>query len=304
MVGIGARRRWRLVVLLVLAVALAAAGCAGKKSTSAGSGAASGGNALFQKLPSNIQQSKEIKVGSDIEYPPVEFYKEGTQEVQGLDWDLAQAMGAKLGVKFTFINDTDFGNIITAMRAGRFHIIMSAMNDTPDRRAKGADFIDYFSVPTGILAKKGNPQGIHSMDDLCGKQVAVQKGTVQETQLNDQQGKCTAAGKAKIRVVSLEKDTDAVLQVKSGRAVANLEDLPVAAYNAQTSGGGSDFEVVGEQATTGKYGIAVPRDQTQLRDALQATLKAVIDAGTYDQLLTKWGLSKGALKTAELNSGS
>src|SRR5207244_6642917 len=103
-----------------------AAGCGKKSNTSSGAGAAA---PLFSKLPADIQSSKEIKVGSDIEYAPVEFFKEGTQQVQGIDWDLAQAMGKKLGVKFTFTNFTDFANIITAQQAKRFDIIMSAMTD-------------------------------------------------------------------------------------------------------------------------------------------------------------------------------
>jgi polar amino acid transport system substrate-binding protein len=304
MVGSGTRQRVRLAALLVLVAALAAAGCSGKKSTSTG-GTAAAGNPLFQKLPASIQKAKEIKVGSDIEYAPIEFFKEGTQQVQGLDWDLAQALGAKLGVKMTFVNDTDFANIITALRAGRFDIIMSAMNDNSERRGKGVDFIDYFTAGTSIIVKKGNPQGVHSYSDLCGKTIAVQSGTTQDqTTIPEQDKKCTAAGKPKINTLRFEKDTDALLQVKSGRAVADLEDFPVAAYNAKTSGGGNDFEVVGQQVDTGTYGIAVPRDNTQLRDALQAALKAVVNDGTYDQILNKWGVGQGALKTATLNAGS
>src|SRR5205823_5684930 len=122
---------------------------------------------LFSKLPAAIQSSKVIRVGSDIEYPPIEFYKENTTQTEGLDYDLAQAMGAKLGVKFKFIDDTDFAGIIGAMQAGRFDIIMSAMNDTAERRAKGADFVDYFTAGTSIIVQKGNPKGIKTPDDLC-----------------------------------------------------------------------------------------------------------------------------------------
>jgi ABC-type phosphate/phosphonate transport system substrate-binding protein len=68
-------------------------------------------------LPSAIQASKQLRIGSDIEYPPIEFFKEGTTEVQGLEVDLANALGDKLGVKFKFINDTDFAGIIGALLA-------------------------------------------------------------------------------------------------------------------------------------------------------------------------------------------
>ena len=260
---------------------------------------------LFSKLPAAIQSSKVIRVGSDIEYPPIEFYKENTTQTEGLDYDLAQAMGAKLGVKFKFIDDTDFAGIIGAMQAGRFDIIMSAMNDTAERRAKGADFIDYFTAGTSIIVKKGNTLGIKTPDDFCGRTVAVQKGTVQDTDvLTPQVTKCQTAGKP-LNVLRFEKDTDALQQVKNGRAVANLEDFPVAAYNAKISGGGNDFEAIDVPGIgPGDYGIAVLKANTQLRDALQAALKAVIADGTYDQILTKWNVTAGALKTASINAGT
>src|SRR5205085_6705118 len=155
------------------------------------------------------------------------------------------------------------------------------------------------------LGKKGNPGNINSLDDLCGKTVAVQKGTVQETDiLAPQQPKCTAAGKPKIDVLTFEKDTDALQQVKTGRAVANLEDFPVAAYNAKISGGGNDFQVVGTPGfEVGQYGIAVPKEKTELRDAIRAALRALVADGTYDRILHKWNLTGGALKTAALNGG-
>jgi polar amino acid transport system substrate-binding protein len=294
-------RRSRLSAVVLVSVLVLGA-CGSSKKTTAGS---SGGGSLFGRLPASIQSSKEIKAGSDIEYAPIEFFKEGTQQTQGVDFDLAQAIGKKLGVKVTFIDDTDFAGIIGALQAGRFDVIISAMNDNPDRRGKGVDFVDYFNAGSSILVQKGNPKAIKTVDDLCGQTAAVQKGTTQDTDiLTPQEPKCQAAGKP-LNVLRFEKDTDALQQVKNGRAVVNLEDFPVAAYNAQTSGGGKDFDVVpGQVGVQGSYGIAVPKANTQLRDALQAGLKAVIADGTYDQILAKWNVSAGALKTAAINGGS
>jgi len=292
-------RRLRLVGFVAMAaLTVAACGGGGKKSTA-------GLTALGKKLPKAIQDSGVIRIGSDIEYAPVEFFKENTKIAQGLDVDIANAIGKKLGVKIRFIDDTDFAGIILALRSGRFDIVMSAMNDTAERRGKGVDFIDYFRAGTSILGKKGNPEKVNSLEDLCGKTVAVQKGTIQETDiLAPEQDKCSAIGKPKINVLTFEKDTDALQQVKTGRAVADLEDFPVAAYNEQISGNGSDFQVVGTPGfQVGQYGIAVPKEKTSLRNALQAALKAVIADGTYDSILQKWNVTGGALKTAPLNGG-
>jgi polar amino acid transport system substrate-binding protein len=299
-------RRFAVVgVAVAMTVGVAACSSSSKPATSTTQPPTTTAGDLFSKLPAGIQSSKEIKVGSDIEYAPIEFYKVGTTKVEGVDYDLAQAMGKKLGVTFHFIDDTDFAGIIGALNAGRFDIIMSAMNDTAARRGHGVDFIDYFTAGTSILVQKGNPLHIKTPDDLCGHTVAVQKGTVQDTDiLTPQVPKCRTAGKP-LDVLRFEKDTDALEQVKNGRAVANLEDFPVAAYNAQTSGGGKDFQAIDVPGIgPGEYGIAVPSKDTQLRDALQAALKAIIADGTYDQVLTKWNVTAGALKTATINGGS
>jgi polar amino acid transport system substrate-binding protein len=303
MVGHRTERRWYLLVLVV-AVALLLAACGGSSGRGGGEGASTGGGGeltdLGKKLPDRIQQAKEVKVCSDVAYAPVEFFKEGTQEVQGIDPDLAGAMGDKLGVKFTFQNTT-FDGIIPALEAKRCDIIMSAMSDTPERQ-KQIDFVDYFEAGTSILVKKGNPKGIQTLDDLCGNTIALQRGTTQAEVAKKQEAKCKAAGKP-LKVLAFDKDTDALQQILSGRAVADMNDFPVAAYNAQTSGGGNDFEVVGEQIEAGPYGIGVRKDDQQLRDALLQALQAVFADGTYTKVLEKWNAAKGAIDKPVVNGG-
>jgi polar amino acid transport system substrate-binding protein len=295
------KRLVRTKTLVVVLAVVASLGAACGKSNDKPSAALT---ALGKALPPAIQKSGVIRVGSDIEYPPIEFFKEGTKQVQGVDWDIAQAMGTTMGVKFSFTNDTDFAGIIGATNSGRFDIIMSAMNDTAERRGQGVDFVDYFLAGSSMLVKKGNPDKIASLDDLCGKSVAVQKGTVQETDvLAPQVTKCAATGHA-LNVLTFEKDADAVQQVKTSRAVANVEDFPVAAYNALTSGKGADFEIAGSQIGSGPYGIAIPSKNPQLRDAIQRALKAIIASGEYDRILAKWNVTAGALKTAAWNGGA
>ncbi|MEY2478706.1 MAG: polar amino acid transport system substrate-binding protein [Actinomycetota bacterium] len=290
------------IAVLALMLALGAACGDDDKSGDGAGGTTQTTTELTGMLPADIIEAGEIKIGSDIAYPPVEFFKEGTNDPEGIDIDIGTALGEKLGVKVTFINDSDFAGIISALKAGRYDAIMSSMNDTDERRNQGVDFVDYFSAGTGILVAKGNPQKITSLADLCGEPVAVQKGTAQETEtLPAESKKCTDAGKGAINILAFEGDPEALQQVKIGRAVAIVEDSPVASYNAKTSGGGADFEVVGDVIDVGNYGIAVPSENTKLRDALQAALKAIIADGTYDKILEKWGVSSGALKTATIN---
>jgi len=151
-----------------------------------------------------------------------------------------------------------------------------------------------------IIVAKGNPKGIQSLDDFCGKTIALQRGTTQDDVATAQQAKCKTAGKP-LKVLKFDTDPEALLQIKQGRAVADMNDFPVAAYTAKTDGG---FEVVGEQIGAGPYGIAVPKDQTQLRDAIQKAVQALIDNGEYAAIVDKWQVKQGSLKTATVNAGT
>ena len=297
------RRTVRLVPALTLVVGLALSGCGGSSDddpTLSQPSASTGAAPLADLLPQAVRDAGVLKVGSDVAYAPVEFFDKDGKTVIGIDPDIGKALGGQLGVKLQFQNGT-FDGLITSLRSKRIDLIMSSMSDTAERQ-KSIDFVDYFTAGTSILVKKGNPDGIKGLDDFCGKTVALQRGTTQEDVAKAQQAKCSAAGKP-LKVLAFDRDTEALLQVKQGRAVADMNDFPVAAYNAKTSGGGNDFEVVGEQIEAGPYGIGVRKEDTQLRDALQKALQALIDNGEYKKVLDTWNVAQGAVTSATVNGG-
>jgi polar amino acid transport system substrate-binding protein len=296
------------VLALLLAAALVA-GCTGAgdgEPASQAPAAAEGLTELGRGLPQRIRTAREIRVGSDISYAPVEFYDafapdvldrpvgEPEPQVRGIDPDLATELGRKLGVRFSFVN-TAFDELIPSLQDGEFDVIISSMTATSER-AREISFLEYFQAGTSILVAKGNPERIRAMGDLCGATVTLQAGTIHEELVAAQQPDC---GARPIKARPLESGTQVVLEVKFGRADAALADFPVAAYNAKVSGQGRDFQVVGEQIDPGPYGIGVRKDDA-LQAVLQAALRAVIEDGSYDRVLTKWNVADGALKTAKV----
>ncbi|MFC4464384.1 ABC transporter substrate-binding protein [Streptomyces xiangluensis] len=265
---------------------------------------------LADKLPKEIRDAGVIKVGSDIAYAPVEF-KDSSGKTVGIDPDVAAAMGKQLGVTFEFENGT-FDTLITGLRSDRYDIAMSAMTDTKDRQegvdsdtgkkvGEGVDFVDYFTAGVSIYTKKGDDQGIKTWSDLCGKKIVLQRGTVSEDLAKAEAKKCT--GGKTITIEAFDNDQQAQTRLRAGGADAGSSDFPVAAYAVKTSGGGNDFQLVGEQVEAAPYGIAVAKDQTELRDALKAALDAVIANGEYDKIIKKWGVEDGAVKEATINGG-
>ncbi|MFG2407915.1 ABC transporter substrate-binding protein [Streptomyces brevispora] len=262
-------------------------------------------------LPPEIKSKGVIKVGSDIAYPPVEF-KDKSGKTVGIDPDLAAALGKVLGVEFQFENGT-FDTLVTGLRSKRYDLAMSAMTDTKDRQegidpetkkkvGEGVDFIDYFTAGVSIYTKKGNDQGIKTWSDLCGKKIAVQRNTVSHDLAKAESKKCT--GGKKIAIEPYDNDLEAQTRLRSGGADAGSSDFPVAAYAVKTSGGGKDFQIVGEQVEAAPYGIAVAKGNDKLTQAIKAAMDEIIKSGEYEKIIAKWGVEAGAVTEAKLNGGS
>jgi len=233
-----------------------------------------------------------LQVGADIAYAPMEFFEEGTTTPLGVDIDLGDALAEEMGVQAEFIN-TGWDGIIGALKIERFDVIMSSMTIT-DERSKEIDFVPYFTAGTDILVAKGNPENISAIEDLSGLTVAVQVGTIQVDQLNAANEDLKEAGKAEIDVLIFDLNPLAVEQVRLGRADAVLADSPVAANDARLSEG--ELETVGLTVPPAPYGIGLRKTSTELKAAIEDALQKIIDDGTYDDILDKWGLTSGAIE--------
>jgi polar amino acid transport system substrate-binding protein len=294
------------VSAVVAALAVFATACGGGGDGSAsGSGsqvpAQQKNQALYDKLPKEVQQAGTVKIGTEALYPPFESFAEDNKTIVGLDPDLANALAQVLGIKVEMTH-TAFDGLLTALDGGRFDLVIAAITDTKARQAK-YDFVDYFSTGQAIVVKKGNPAGIKGVNDLCGKNVAVLVSSTQEKLLGEFNAKDCKANP--IKVTALPNDKDALLQVQTGRADASFTQDAVGTYNAKTIGGGNQFEVANAQPIQPiPVGIVFDKSKTQLRDAFQAALKEIIANGTYDQVLAKHGLSNGAKKDATINGGT
>ncbi|MEW1887301.1 MULTISPECIES: ABC transporter substrate-binding protein [unclassified Streptomyces] len=280
-------------------------------STKASTGATAGKTSPADLLPADIKSKGVIRVGSDIAYPPVEF-KDKSGATVGIDPDLGDALGKVLGVEFKFENGT-FDTLVTGLRAKRYDVAMSAMTDSKERQegidpetkkkvGEGVDFVDYFTAGVSIYTKKGDDQGIKTWADLCGKKIAVQRNTVSHDLAKDESKKC--AGGKKIAIETYDTDLEAQTRIRSGGADAGSSDFPVAAYAVKTSGGGKDFQIVGDQVEAAPYGIAVAKGNDKLTQAIKAAMDEIIKSGEYDKIIAKWGVEAGAVTEAKVNGGS
>ena len=323
-----ARRHGPVLLILVLvaiaALVALAAGCGSSTSSSSTSPAPSASStsaatwtpadlaaltvdsALKPMLPSSITSANNLRVASDIPYPPWELYNPPTSKnPAGFDFDLSQAIGAKIGIPTSF-NETPFDSIILSIKGGKNDMIMSDMYDNLEREQQGVSFVDYAIDGTSILVKKGNPDGITTLDQLAGKTVACESGTTQQAFLQKQNKTFAAAGQAQMKILALPNQPAALLAVTSGRAVGDLTDHSTASYVAGKTNGGNTFEVVTDSKFPNGYdpqmvGIGIVAKNTPLIDTVQKALQALIDDGSYKKIIDKYGLLP--VNSAEVNAG-
>ncbi|PRZ06880.1 amino acid ABC transporter substrate-binding protein (PAAT family) [Isoptericola sp. CG 20/1183] len=256
-------------------------------------------------VPETFLDSGTVRVATDVPYPPFEMYEdEGSDVITGLDYDLGQAIGAVLGLEFAF-EAQKFDGIIPAIQAGKYDITISAMTDTVERQG-ALTFVDYSASGTGMLVADGNPEGIETYTDLCGLPVGVQSGTQQVDLVESWAAECEDLGAEPVDLKQYPKDSDAQLAISSGAVVASLLTKPAAGYVAKTAGDGATFDSIDDPAAPNGYGatpngIGVSNTTPELAEAIQVALQSLIDDGTYEVILDKYGLTGIAVDEATIN---
>ena len=299
------KRPLRVAASLVLALsAMLPAACAG--STPGGSTPTPSATThqarldpkLHDLLPQPVKDAGVLRVGTDASYPPIEAYGPDGRTIIGMDPDLGVEIGRILGVRLQF-GATNFDELLADVARGDLDLAMSAMTDTPER-AKTADFVNYFTAGTSIVVQRGNPAGVTELNDLCGKVVAVEKATTQVDLLGRTQKNC---GTRRIIVKTYPTNSDALLELRTGRAVAVLNDLPPAIFLVNDARTRSQYQLASNaQYEPGLYGIVVAKSQPGLRDAVQGALKKLLSSGVYADVLARWHVQSGAVHQISVNS--
>ena len=291
-------RRGLAATVLVCAAALTLTGCGGDDSDAAAPTADSGAP-LFSALPAEIQDSGTITVASSVGYPPFEVYDTDGTTITGIDPDIAAALGEQLGVTLEF-EDTAFDGIIPGLSAGRYEMAMSGMSDTEERQ-QSVNFIDYFAAGPGILTTTEGASTYTTLDSLCGVTVAVTSGTTNADDALAQSATCEAEGGEPVEVTTFGADSESIQALTTGRVEVFLVDQASGATVAAEADGRF---VMGDRYRETPFGIVFPKESTELLEAVQQAMEAIVADGTYAEILESYGQSQGALDTITVNDGA
>jgi polar amino acid transport system substrate-binding protein len=289
----------RAILGLAVAAALTTSMAACGSETGSGSGtgtattatSASADNALAAKVPADIKAAGKLTIGTDSTYAPSEFLDTDGKTVVGFDVDLFDAVAAKLGLT-TQWQSASFQSIIPGVTSGKYNVGVSSFTVNAAREKQVA-MISYFSAGTQWAAKTGSTI---TADTACGKKIAVQTGTVQVDDITARSKKC---GSSKMTIDQYQKQSDATNAVVTGKDDAMLADSPVSAYAVKQTNGA--LTLIGDIYDSAPYGYVVAKDKTDLADAINSALQALIADGTYKKVLDKWGVTAGAITTPAVN---
>jgi polar amino acid transport system substrate-binding protein len=285
-------------ILLALAAALPAACGTATPPVPGPAHTAQFNQKLHDLLPQAVRDRGVLRVGTDASYAPMSAFGPDGRTIIGVEPDLGEQIGRVLGVRLQFRN-YEFSTLLSDVARGNLDLAISAVTDT-SARSRTADFVNYFRAGTSIVVQRGNPARVSGLNSLCGKVVAVQSGTTQVDLLARTQKSC---GSRPITVKRFPSNSDALVQLRTGRAAAVLNDLPPAVLLVTDPRTRSDYQLASDQQyEPGPYGIVVAKGQPLLRDAIRGALEELRRNGVYDDVLARWHVQGGAVPEFTINS--
>ncbi|MFF2079152.1 transporter substrate-binding domain-containing protein [Kitasatospora sp. NPDC058162] len=253
---------------------------------------------LAKQVPAAVRSSGKLVVGTDPSYLPNEF-KDGNGNLIGVDVDLAKAIAQRLGLNAE-LRDTSFTSILPGVESSEYQLGMSSITDTKSREVS-VDMVGYFTAGTAVAVRGGNPDQIDPTN-LCGAKVAVETGTTQGDEITKTINPgCVKVGRPAVRMGSFGTAKEVTNAVISGQDQAMLADSPVVDYERMQTNG--QVVQLGDTSDPSHYGIAVAKGST-LTQAVQGAVQSLINDGTYNQILAKWGVQAGAVQGAQVNGAT
>jgi len=239
--------------------------------------------------------SDPIIAAADPTLLPYNFQDDDGTTWEGINVDLAAALSKELGRDIEF-ESAGFDTIIPGLMSGRYDIALTGMFDTQERQ-ESVDFVDYLNADNNFLTLS-DYRDIKDMDDLCGLSVGIPSGALEADMLADSSKTCTDNGDKAIDVKEFADLDATVLALKSGRIAVTPNDSAANAYILSQNE--DTMKVSGSYSSEGYFAAAFPKD-SDLTDQFNDAFAAIMDDGTYADILEKWGISSRAMDAPIIN---
>lgn len=272
-------RKWGILIVALMMVSVLAA-CGQNKNAGAGNAPAKQGNAAeANQGTADTGKAKKLIIGMSADFPPYEFHiknEKGEDEIVGFDVDIAKEIAKDLGAELE-IKDMIFDSLLNELESGRVDLVISGLSPTPER-AKQVDLSQiYYKAEQSVVSLTENKDKYATMESLEGTKIGVQKSSIQE-------GIAKTVPGAKL--TSLNKISDIVMQLKSGRVDVAILEGPVAGSFVKNVEGISITDAKPVTDDEG-YVIGVKKGNKEMLDQVNATLDRLIKDGSIDKFVAE-----------------
>ncbi|WP_408495186.1 ABC transporter substrate-binding protein [Paraburkholderia xenovorans] len=232
--------------------------------------------------------------------PPTATYATDARTVIGSDADYAQLVADSLGLKLEIVPIT-WTDWPLGLTSGKYDAVISNVGVTEQRKEK-FDFTTYRQGLHGFYVRTQSPiKKLAEPKDIAGLRIITGSGTIQEKILLEWNRQNVAKGLKPIELQYFDDDSTARTALLSGRADAELNPNAPLAYDAATTGAVRAVGTVNAGWPL-KADVAIAtRKGSGLVDALTISTNGLIQNGTYQKSLARWGIQGEALERAESN---
>lgn len=222
------------------------------------------------------QNEHDLPWASDGEANVPYVFHDPAQEgrVTGFEYELMGAIAQHVHRHSRFIQN-GWDGLIPGLSRGLYAMVIDGIEMTPEHKEAVLFSHPYYVTSDRIMVRR-DQQGLESLAALNGHAVGTIKNTAAERLLLQQNN---------VFVRSYDEETNLFSDLKNGRLDAVLIDEPIAHYY-----GSDDMKLVGPPIGTVAYGIAFPKDNPALRDAVDHALTTLQHDGTLHRILARWNL--------------
>ncbi|MBI5629180.1 MAG: transporter substrate-binding domain-containing protein [Candidatus Rokubacteria bacterium] len=232
--------------------------------------------AALLSLGGPVAAQQPLAVGLDATFAPHAMPKLGGG-VEGFNVDMANEIGRRLGRPVNVVAQ-EWAGLIPGLQAKRFDFLAAPTTVTAER-AKSLLFSEgYLNTDYQFAIKKEAP-GITKLEDLKGKTIAVNRGSIYDTWARQN------AEKYGFQVESFGTQADAVQAVLAGRAFANLAGNTAVAWAVQKTPG---LKLSYTIKTGLVFAIPFRKDDVALRNQVEDVLECMKLDGFFARLSEKW----------------
>lgn len=277
------KMNWKKILCSALAAVLATvsfAGCGGDSS------AVSSGNepssAPADTSWADIQAKGKMIVGLDDSVPPMGFRDPQSNEIVGIDIDLAKAVAEKLGIQVEF-KAIDWKAKEAELNTKKIDMIWNGFTITEARKQEVLFSDPYMDNTQAIIVAKGS--AIKAKADLKGKKIGVQAGSPAEDAIKDDDIELyNSIGAGNIN--KYDTILMALLDLEAGRVDAVVADETVARYTITESG--KEYEILSENFLEEEYGVGFRKADVAFKTEFDKAFKALKEDGTAAKISEKW----------------